>query len=47
MPDHLKNAPNTKEFQKYLESFVKKHERQHRKKLLKEIVNTAFLMIAS
>lgn len=46
MPEHLKSAPNSKEFQKYLNGFVKDKERQHRKKVMKEILASALLMIA-
>lgn len=46
MPEHLKNAPNSKEFDKYLKSFMKRKERQHRRKVLQEIATSALLMIA-
>lgn len=46
MPEQLKNAPNSKEFQKYLNSFIKNKERQHRKKVMQEIAASALLMIA-
>lgn len=46
MPEHLKNTPNSKEFQKYLNNFVKRKERQHRKKVMQEIAASALLMIA-
>lgn len=46
MPEHLKNTPNTKEFDSYLKSFVKKKEQQHRKKVLQEIATSLALMIA-
>lgn len=46
MPEHLKNVPNSKEFQKYLNGFVKKKEKQHRKKVMQEIAASALLMIA-
>ena len=46
MPDQLKNQPNSKEFQKYLQNFVKTKERQHRRKVLREIVTSFALMIA-
>ncbi len=46
MPEHLKNTPNSKEFQKYLESFVKKKERQHRKKVVHEFATSVALMFA-
>jgi hypothetical protein len=46
MPEHLKSAPNSKEFQKYLSNFVKKKERTHRRKVMQEIAASALLMIA-
>lgn len=46
MPESLKNKPNSKEFKKYLSSFVKNKERLHRKKVLHEIVDSALLIIA-
>lgn len=46
MPEHIKSAPNSKEFQSYLNSFVKKKERAHRRKVVKEVVASALLMIA-
>jgi hypothetical protein len=46
MPEHLKSAQNSKEFQKYLNNFVKKKERSHRRKVAQEIVASALLMIA-
>lgn len=46
MPEHLKDAPNSKEFQKYLNGFIKKKERQHRRKVMQEIAASVALMIA-
>lgn len=46
MPDHLKSAPNTKEFHDYLQNFLKKKEKQHRRKVVQELASTALLMIA-
>ncbi len=46
MPEHLKNTPNTKEFQKYLQTFVKSKERQHRRKVIQEIAASVALMMA-
>lgn len=46
MPEHLKSAQNSKEFEKYLSTFVKKKERQHRKKVAQEVLASALLMIA-
>ncbi len=46
MPENLKSAPNSKEFQKYLNNFVKKKERNHRRKVMQEIAASALLMIA-
>lgn len=46
MPEHIKSAPNSKEFQNYLNGFVKKKERAHRRKVVKEVVASALLMIA-
>ncbi len=44
MPEHLKHAQNTKEFDEYLKSFVKQRERQHRYKVLREIAASIALM---
>lgn len=46
MPETLKNNPNSKEFNKYLNTFLKRKERQHRKKVVQEIAASALLMIA-
>lgn len=46
MPEHLKNTPNSKEFDKYLKEFMKRKESAHRKNVLKEIVASVSLMIA-
>lgn len=46
MPEQLKNNPDSKEFNKYLNSFVKRKERQHRVKVMQEIASSALLMIA-
>ena len=46
MPEQLKNNPSSKEFQKYLQTFVKKKERQHRRKVMQEIAASVALMIA-
>ncbi|HMS31440.1 MAG TPA: hypothetical protein PJ984_03520 [Candidatus Saccharibacteria bacterium] len=46
MPEHLKSAPESKEFQSYLKSFVKQKEQLHRKKVLREAMTTLALMIA-
>jgi hypothetical protein len=46
MPEELKSAPNSKEFNRYLNTFVKRKERQHRKKVAQEVVAAALLMIA-
>jgi hypothetical protein len=46
MPEHIKSAPNSKEFQQYLNNFVKKKERQHRKKVLQQVATSIALMIA-
>jgi hypothetical protein len=46
MPEHLKNAQNTKEFDKYLSNFIKRKESQHRQKVLKEVASSLTLMIA-
>jgi hypothetical protein len=46
MPEHLKNTPNSKEFQSYLKNFVKQKEQAHRKKVLQETLTTLALMIA-
>jgi len=45
MPDHLKNAPDTKEFAKYLQSFIKRKEAQHQVKVAKAAVTSLSLMI--
>ncbi len=46
MPEHLKNAPNSKEFEKYIQGFIKRKERQHRTKVLKEAALSLSLMLA-
>lgn len=46
MPENLKNNTNSKEFQKYLQTFVKSKERQHRRKVMQEIAASVVLMIA-
>lgn len=46
MPEHLKNTPNSKEFDKYIHDFLKKKERTHRKNVLKEIATSISLMLA-
>lgn len=46
MSDQLRNNPNSKEFQKYLEGFVRTKERQHRKKVMQKIAASVALMIA-
>lgn len=46
MPEHLKSAQNSKEYQSYLNNFVKKKERQHRLKVVKETFTAALLMVA-
>lgn len=46
MPEHLKNAANTKEFEKYIKNFIKRKESQHRKKVLKEAATSLTLMLA-
>ncbi len=46
MPEHLKNHPNSREFNKYLDNFIKQRERQHRKNVFKEIVTSISLMLA-
>lgn len=46
MPEHLKDAPNSKEFDKYLQSFIKRKERTHRKNVMREIVTSISLMLA-
>lgn len=46
MPEQLKNNPNSKEFNSYLNSFIKRKERQHRRKVIQEIASSTLLMIA-
>ena len=46
MPEQLKGASNTPEFEKYLKTFIKKKEREHRLKVVQEIAISASLMIA-
>ncbi len=46
MPEHLKDAPETEEFHNYLQSFVKTKEKQHRRKVLSEVMTSLSLMIA-
>jgi hypothetical protein len=47
MPEHLKNAPNSKEFDTYLKNFMKKKVRQHRHKYLKDALSSFALMITA
>jgi hypothetical protein len=46
MPEHLKSAKNSKEFQSYLSNFIKTKERQHRQKVVKQFFASIFLMMA-
>lgn len=46
MPEQLKLNPNSKEFDKYLQTFVQKKDRQHRRKVMREIAASIALMIA-
>lgn len=46
MPEQIKNQPNSKEFDKYLSNFMKRKERQHRRKVMQEIAASVALMIA-
>lgn len=47
MPEQLKNAPQSPQFQKYLTSFIKRKERAHRRKVMREVLSSVGLMIAS
>ena len=47
MPDHLKNAPNSKEFDKYLKNFMKRKMRLHRQKAVREIAGSIAFMISA
>lgn len=46
MPEHLKDAPDTEEFQHYLRSFRERQEKTHRKKVISELLASISLMIA-
>lgn len=46
MPEHLKDAPDTEEFQHYLRSFRERQEKSHRRKVVSEAVSSLSLMIA-
>ncbi len=46
MPEQLKGASNSPEFEKYLKTFIKKKERQHRLKVVQEIATSVSLMLA-
>lgn len=46
MPDHLKDAPNTREFSQYLQGFIGKQTQKHRTKVFAELVATVRLMLA-
>lgn len=46
MPEHLKSTPQSKEFDKYLKNFIKRKERQHRKKVVQEVALSLSLMLA-
>lgn len=47
MPEQIKNNPDSKEFHQYLQGFIQKKERQHRKKVMREIATSLALMFAS
>lgn len=47
MPENLKNAPNSKEFDKYLRNFMKKKVRQHRRNTMREILSSVAAMITA
>jgi hypothetical protein len=40
MPDHLKNNPDSKEFNQYLQKFMQRKLNQHRVKALKQAVSS-------
>lgn|GEM_PF-2914117 len=46
MPEHLKDAPETEEFQHYLRSFRERQEKQHRRRVASEVLASLSLMIA-
>lgn len=45
MPENIKNAPDSKEFDTYLKNFMKKKVRQHRRSYMREIANSVAMMI--
>ena len=46
MPDHLKNTPESVEFNSYLKSFINRKEKEHRRKVISEAATTISLMLA-
>lgn len=46
MPDHLKHVPESKEFQQYLNQFVKDKQRAHRMKRFQNIISSFFSPVA-
>lgn len=46
MPEEIKNKPESKEFQKYIQKFLRTKEREHRHKVLREVAASVSLMIA-
>ncbi len=46
MPEHLKDAPKTEEFQQYLRSFRERQEKLHRRRVASEVLASLSLMIA-
>jgi hypothetical protein len=47
MPDHLKDAQNTKEFENYLKNFIQRKEREHKVKVVQEAATSLSLMFSA
>ena len=47
MPEHLKNAQNTKEFENYLSNFMRRKEREHKVKVAKSAATSLSLMFTA
>jgi transcriptional regulator of NAD metabolism len=45
MPEAIKNKPNSKEFNSYLNSFMRRKERQHRHKVFGQAIKSLALIV--
>jgi len=46
MPEHLKNAPDSPEFSRYLKHFLQRKEREYSKKVVSEAIATLAMVVA-